>query len=389
MRFGPTKFPEPVLVTRPLLPNLDSVQRKLAEVWDSRWITNHGRQHTLLEERLTQFLKVGQLSLFNNGTVALLAACKALGLSGEVITTPFTFAATPHVLNWCRITPVFCDIDPISMNLNPHKLESQITPTTTAIMPVHVFGVPCDVAAIQAVADRHGLKVVYDAAHACGIEVNGEGIGTFGDVSMFSFHATKLFHTVEGGALVCKDAISKTEFDLIRNFGIKNEEEVLMPGINGKMNEIQAAIGLLVLDDLAEEHAKRGALIAAYREALEGIPGITCPPVLPNVKSNNQYFVIRIDAERFGCSRDYVCEEFKKYNVFTRKYFYPLCSQFSCYADLPSASQENLPVATRVAEEVLSLPLYGGLSVNDVQKIVAILRSFAGQKNLPNAVAGC
>lgn len=388
MRFVPSRFSEPIFVTRPLLPSLESFQRKLTEIWDSRWLTNHGRQHMLLEDRLTRVLGVKELSLFNNGTIALMTACRALGLSGEVITTPFTFAATPHALTWCGITPVFADIDPVTLNLDTQQIEKLITPSTTAILPVHVFGVPCDVAGIQDVANRYGLKVIYDAAHACGVEIDGKGIGNFGDLSMFSFHATKLFHTLEGGALTCSDTSIKMQLDLMRNFGIKNEEEVLLPGINGKLNEVQAAVGLLILENLPEEYAKRGLLIAAYREALEGVPGIICPPEFPNVKGNNQYFVIRINEEQFGCSRDEVYESFKKYNVFTRKYFYPLCSQFSCYENLSSASRENLPIATQIANEVLSLPLYGGLSESDVQQIAAILQSFSSQRIYPAIAAG-
>ncbi|MCK4827649.1 DegT/DnrJ/EryC1/StrS family aminotransferase, partial [bacterium] len=241
-------FEEPIYVTRPLLPDIKELTGKLEEIWDAKWLTNSGPQHVLLEEMLSKTLRVPNTSLFNNGTIALMTACQSLRLSGEVITTPFTFPATPHVLSWNNIKPVFCDIDPGTMNIDAQKIESMITPETTAIMPVHVFGTPCDVVKIQEIADRYSLKVIYDAAHAFGVEFEGQGIGNFGDISMFSFHATKLFHTAEGGALTFKDTNMKARIDLLKNFGIKNEEEVVMPGINGKMNEIQAALGLVNLE---------------------------------------------------------------------------------------------------------------------------------------------
>ena len=372
-------FAEPIYVTRPLCPPLHLIQEKLAEVWEARWLTNMGRQHHSLEQALVQVLKVPYLSLFNNGTIALITACQSLRLTGEVITTPFTFAATPHVLAWNNIQPIFCDIDPITMNLDADKVESMITPKTTAIMPVHVFGTPCRVDKIQEVADRYGLRVVYDAAHAFGVELDGVGIGNFGDISMLSFHATKLFHTVEGGALVYNDKNLKARIDLLKNFGIKNEEEVMMPGINGKMNEVQAAIGLVVLAGIQEERAKRERIIATYKACLSEVPGITLLPELPGVKSNHQYMVIRISEAEFGCSRDTVYQELRKYNVFTRKYFYPLCSDFACYRHLPSAGDANLPVARQVVNEVMSLPLYGDLGQAGSEKISQIIRRIQQQ----------
>lgn len=369
-------FEQPVYVTRPLLPDLAAIQSKLQEVWQSQWLTNMGPQHDRLEARITEILKVPYLSLFNNGTIALITACQSLRLQGDVITTPFTFAATPHVLVWNNIKPIFCDIDPVTMNIDAEKIELMITPQTTGILPVHVFGVPCDVNKIQDIADRYGLKVVYDAAHAFGVEIDGVGIGTFGDISMMSFHATKLFHTVEGGALTYRDKNLKDRIYLLKNFGIKNQEEVVMPGINGKMNEIQAAIGLVVLDYIEEERKKRGVLIDAYRRCLGDVKGISFTPDFAGVKSNNQYFVIRINEAEFGRSRNHVHEEFKKFNVFTRKYFYPLCSSYSCYRQLPSSAESNLPVAHRVVQEVLSMPLYGQLAVSDIEKICDILKSF-------------
>lgn len=369
-------FPKPIYVTRPILPDLDQMKDKLKEVWESQWLTNNGPQHLLFEQRLLDVLKVPYLSLFNNGTIALIVACQSLRLSGEVITTPFTFPATPHVLSWNNIRPVFCDIDPLTLNIDADKIESMITPQTTGILAVHVFGTPCDVDGIQEVADRYGLRVVYDAAHAFGVEIGGKGIGTYGDISMFSFHATKLFHTTEGGALTYNDENLKQRIDLLKNFGIKNEEEVVMPGINGKMTEIQAAIGMLLIDHVEEERQRRGLIFKAYHEHLQGVEGITfLPHEQEGVVKSYQYCILRIDEQAFGCSRDFVYHEFKKYNVFTRKYFSPLCSNYTCYKHLPSAHPLNLPVANKIVSEVLSMPFYGGLSTDDVGKICDILKS--------------
>jgi dTDP-4-amino-4,6-dideoxygalactose transaminase len=370
-------FDVPIYITRPLLPDLNLVMEKFKEIWGSQRLTNNGPQHELLEDKLSHVLKVPYLSLFNNGTIALIVACQSLRLSGEVITTPFTFPATPHVLTWNNIKPVFCDIDPVTMNINADKIESMITPRTTAILGVHVYGTPCDVIKIQEVADRYGLRVVYDAAHAFGAEINGTGIGDFGDISMFSFHATKLFHTAEGGALTFKDKNLKPRIDFLKNFGIKNQEEVMMPGINGKMNELQAALGLIVLDYIEDEKMKRKKLLEIYNNCLKDVQGLTLSiNEKPGIKQSYQYFVIRIDKKLFGASRDYVYQEFKKYNIFTRKYFYPLCSDYTCYKHLPSSDRTNLPVANRIAEEVLSMPFYGGLGTDDVENICEILKSF-------------
>ena len=374
-------FKEPIYVTRPLLPDMAIFSEKLEEIWDSKRLTNNGPQHRLLETELIKYLKVPGISLFNNGTIALIVACQSLRLSGEVITTPFTFPATPHVLTWNNIKPIFCDIDPLTMNIDADKIESLITPKTTAILAVHVFGTPCDVTKIQEIADRYGLKVIYDAAHAFGEEINGEGIGSFGDITMFSFHATKLFHTAEGGALTFKDPALKQRIDFLKNFGIKNEEEVMMPGINGKMNELQAALGLVVLDYIEEERKKRKQLSDIYLKYLDSIDGIsTFPANIPGLKSSLQHFVIRIDEKKFGASRNYVYENLKQYNVHTRKYFYPLCSDYPCYKHLPSSGKKNLPVANKVAEEVLSLPFFGDLLISDAEKICSILISFRGKR---------
>lgn len=368
-------FDKPIYITRPLLPNLNSVMGRLQDVWKAQWLTNNGYQHQLLEEKLKDYLKVPALSLFTNGTIALIVACQSMRLSGEVITTPFTFPATPHVLAWNGIRPIFCDVDPVTMNIDTEKIELLITPQTTAILAVHVFGTPCNVMKIQQIANRYGLRVVYDCAHAFGSEVDGIGIGNFGDVSMFSFHATKLFHTGEGGALTYRDPNLKPRVDFLKNFGIKNEDEVVMPGINGKMSEIQAALGLAVLECIEEEKKKRRLLREAYEYHLSDIEGISCVEEKQGVKSSCQYFVIRIDENAFGKSRDYVYDKLKEFNVFTRKYFYPLCSEYPCYRQLPSSSPANLPVAHKVVQEALSMPFYGGLYVDDIERICEIVKS--------------
>jgi dTDP-4-amino-4,6-dideoxygalactose transaminase len=370
-----TPFDKPIYISRPLLPNLDEFTERLKEIWDSKWLANSGPQHVAFEKELSDKLKVPFTSLFNNGTIALIIACQSLRLSGEVITTPFTFPATVHTLIWNNIRPVFCDIDPITMNIDVSKLESLITPQTTAILGVHLFGQPCNVSQIQGIADRYGLKVLYDAAHVFGVELCGQGIGNFGDVSMISFHATKIFHTAEGGALMMKDKVLKERVDYLKNFGIKNEEEVVMPGINGKMSELHAALGLVNLKYVDEEVQKRKRLYEVYVQGLMGLEGIDFNVPEANVKSNYQYFVIRIDPVSFGKTRDEVHELFEQFNVFTRKYFYPLCSNYPCYRSLPSASPSLLPVANKVANQVLCLPLYGGLDTEDVTKICRILKA--------------
>ena len=370
-------FAKRIYVIRPVFPTIEEVTEKLRDIWAAQWLTNNGPQHTMLEHELKEFLRVPYLSLFNNGTIALIVACQSLRLSGEVITTPFTFAATPHVLSWNNISPIFCDVDAETMNIDAEKIESMITPHTTAILAVHVFGTPCAVDKIQEVADRYGLRVIYDAAHAFGVELGGRGIGTFGDISMFSFHATKLYHTVEGGALTHGDKNLKTRIDLLKNFGIKNEEEVVMPGINGKLNEISAAIGRIMLGYVETERQKRIHLHEIYNEELGDVDGIKLMPTCAeNVKLNYQYYVVRIDEKIFGRSRDFVYDELRNYNVFARKYFHPLCSEFTCYRQLNSARVENLPVANVIGQQVLSLPMYGDLADDDVRKICAIIKSF-------------
>ncbi|MEJ2166197.1 MAG: DegT/DnrJ/EryC1/StrS family aminotransferase [Desulfobacterales bacterium] len=366
-------FEKPIYVTRPTLPDLNEVYSKIDEIWDSQWLTNIGHQHREFEFKVKEYLGVPNVSLFCNGTMALQLACQALRLSGEVITTPFTFAATSHVLYWNNLTPVYCDIEPRSFNIDPDRIESLITPYTTAILPVHVFGHPCDIKAIAAIAKRYGIRVIYDAAHCFGVEVNGEPIGNFGDISMFSFHATKIFHTVEGGALTYRDSSLKERLELARNFGFKGEEKIVVPGINGKMNEIQAAIGILMLDLIKAETRKRKQLSVIYRERLKSIPGINFIKDISKVKHNYYNFAITVNEKEFGTNRDELYVSLKKYNVFTRKYFYPLCSQLQCYKQLPSSSAANLPVAEKITRMVLCLPLYGLLNEEDIHRICDIV----------------
>lgn len=367
-------FEKPIYVTRPLLADLSEVNGAIQEIWESQWLTNGGAKHQLLESELKKTLKVPGLSLFNNGTIALIVAIQAMRLSGEVITTPFTFPATTHVLPWNNITPVFCDVNEETLTIDPEKLESLITAKTTGILGVHVYGMPCNVYAIQEIADRYGLRVIYDAAHAFGTEINGNGIGTFGDVSMFSFHSTKLFHTLEGGALTFNDPHLKARIDLLKNFGIKNEEQVIVPGINGKMNEVQAAMGLINLRYLDDERQKRRLIIEKYQKNFENVEGIKVFTIPENIRNSYQYFMIRI-TEEFGVNRDYIHTELKKYNVITRKYFYPLCSEYSCYRQLPSAIASNLPVAHKIVKQVLCLPLYGNLKLDEVDGICEMILS--------------
>ena len=374
---APAPFDAPVYVTRPLLPPLTAVMDRLQEVWTSQQLTNIGAQHERLEAALRAHLGTEHLSLFTNGTVALITAIRALGLSGDVVTTPFTFPATPHALSWSGLTPVFADVDPCTLNLDPGAVERAITARTSAILAVHVYGHACEVDQLERVANRHGLKIIYDAAHAFGGRVNGRPIGACGDVTMFSFHATKLFHTAEGGALTCRDASLKQRIDDMRNFGIHGPDRVDAIGLNGKMTELQAALGLCVLERLGEELAQRRLLLARYRDRLAGLLGITWMPAANHADASCQYAVIRVDESRFGCSRDRLHEALRGFNVFTRKYFHPLCADYSCYRDLPSAAPDALPVARRAVREVLCLPLYGGLAEADVDRICDMIALLA------------
>ena len=366
-------FQDPVYVTRPVLPPLKEYTSRLEAVWERQWLTNHGCEQVELQRRLREYLRARYLTLFNNGTSALFLGIRALGLSGEVITTPFTFPATAHAISWNGLVPVFCDLDPKTMCLDPNRIESLITERTSAVLGVHVYGIPCDTAAIQDIADRHELKVMYDAAHAFGVEINGQPIGNFGDMSMMSFHATKLFNTAEGGCLIYHEPKFEEQLRLLQNFGIKNENEVAISGLNAKMNELEAALGLCVLECVREERNRRSKIVEAYRATLENVRGITCQPTRKDVRESFQYFVIRVDDSSFGASRDKVFERLRRGNVFARKYFYPLCSDYPCYRHLSSAAPENLPVAGKIANQVLSLPLYGSLPPAHAEKIARMI----------------
>lgn len=369
-------FKKPIYITRPLLPSLDKYKKLLEQVWDSQWITNNGPKHKKLEKKLRNYLKVPSLSLFNNGTTALITAIQSLKLTGEIITTPFTFPATPHAINWNHLIPVFADIKKNDFTIDPRSIEKHINKKTSAILAVHVFGQPCDVYAIENIAKCYKLKIIYDAAHAFGTEINGIPIGQFGDISMFSFHATKLFNTAEGGALAFNDLRLKKIIELTKNFGIKNEEEVLLPGLNGKMNELQSSLGLLNLEEINEEKSKRQNIYNTYITELKNVTGVSLSELDTKNKNSLQYFVLRINKEKFGISRDDVYRKFKKYNIYTRKYFYPLCSEYNCYKNLPSADKKNLPVANQVVKEILTMPFYGSLKDEEVTKICFILKSF-------------
>ena len=360
-----------ITVTSPLLPDLDEFHGLLKEIWESKWITNNGSFHKKLEAALCEYLKVPYVSLFTNGTLPLLTALQALRITGEVITTPYSFVATTHALWWNGIKPVFVDIDPHTGNLDPNKIEAAITPKTTAILPVHVYGKPCDVDAIQAIADKYGLKVIYDAAHAFGVEVNGESILNAGDMSTLSFHATKVFNTIEGGAMIMHDAKTKQRIDYLKNFGFAGETEVVGPGINSKMDEIRSAYGLLNLQQVDDAINARKKVALTYRDGLRDVPGITFWNDMPGVKHNYSYFPIFVDAEKYGMTRDELYFKMKDQGVWGRRYFYPLISEFSTYRGLESATSENLPQATKMAESVICLPMHHLLLENeDVNRVL-------------------
>ena len=358
-----------ITVTSPLVPNLDELNELLKDIWSRKWLTNNGHYHQELEKALCEYLKVPYISLFTNGTLPLITALQALRITGEVITTPYSFVATTHSLWWNGIKPVFVDIDPKTGNLDPEKIEAAITPRTTAIMPVHVYGKPCDTVRIKEIADKYGLKVIYDAAHAFGVEVNGESILNAGDMSTLSFHATKVYNTVEGGALVMHDAETKKRIDYLKNFGFAGETTVVAPGINSKMDEIRAAYGLLNLKQVDKAIEARKAIAAQYRAGLQNIKGIRFLSDIDGVKHNYAYFPVFIDEQEYGLSRDELYNKLKENNIFARRYFYPLISNFPTYRGLESAVPANLPVATKLAEQVLCLPMYAGLEERDALKI--------------------
>ena len=362
-----------ITVTSPLLPDLDELNEMLKDIWNSKWVTNNGKYHKQLEKELADYLKVPYVCLFTNGTLPLITALQALRVVGEVITTPYSFVATSHSLWWNGIKPVFVDIDPNNCGLDPEKIEAAITPKTTAIMPVHCYGKPCDVEGIQEVADKYGLKVIYDAAHAFGVEINGKSILEYGDMSTLSFHATKVYNTLEGGALIVKNEKMKQRIDYLKNFGFSGETEVVAPGINGKVDEVRAAYGILNLRQVGKAIEARHQVAIRYREGLCGVEGISFFDDTPGVKHNYSYFPIFIDAEKYGMTRDELYFKIRKQNVLGRRYFYPLISTFSTYRGLESSKQENLPVAHRVAEQVICLPMHHELSDGDVERILKLI----------------
>ncbi len=364
------EIPKQITVTSPLLPNLDEFNDFLRQIWDSKWITNNGSFHQKLESALCEYLKVPYISLFTNGTMPLITALQALRITGEVITTPYSFVATTHAIWWNGAKPVFVDVDPRTGNIDADKIEAAITPKTTAIMPVHVYGQPCDTRRIQEIADKYGLKVIYDAAHAFGVEVNGESILNAGDVSTLSFHATKVYNTIEGGALVMHDEAIKKRIDFLKNFGIADEVTVVGPGINAKVDEIRSAYGLLNLRQVDKAIQARQQVAVAYRKALRAVEGITFFDDVPGIKHNYSYFPIFVNAEQYGMTRDDLYLRLKGQGILGRRYFYPLISSFSTYRALPSASPENLSFAARMAEEVICLPMHHELSEVDIERIL-------------------
>lgn len=364
---------KPIYVTQPFLPPLAEFQPYLEQIWKSKWLTNSGPFHQELETKLAEYLGVDQLALFANGTLALVTALQALRITGEVITTPFSFVATAHSLLWNGIKPVFVDIDPETFNLDPEKIEAAITPYTTAIMPVHVYGKPCAVEKIQKIADIYGLKVIYDAAHAFGVTYKGESILKHGDLSILSFHATKVFTTFEGGAIICPDAKIKKRIDDLKNFGFAGEVTVIAPGINAKMNELQAAMGLLQLKHIDAAIKRRFQIDKLYREALTAVKGVCCPLLPEKVKYNFSYFPILVEKD-YPLSRDGLYDELRLHGILPRRYFYPLISDFPMYRGLPSSVPSNLPTAKNVANKVLCLPIYPALEDENVMKIVSLIR---------------
>ncbi len=359
-----------ITVTSPLLPDLEEFNGYLQDIWSGKWITNNGKYHKELEKALAEYLKVPYVSLFTNGTLPLMCALQALRITGEVITTPYSFVATTHSLWWNGIKPVFVDIDPTTCNLDSKKIEAAITPKTTAIMPVHCYGKPCDMDGIQEIADKYGLKVIYDAAHAFGVEVNGKSVLAAGDMSTLSFHATKVYNTIEGGALICHDEKTKARIDYLKNFGFAGETTVIAPGINGKMDEVRSAYGLLNLKQVDAAIEARHQVAIRYRETLRKVDGITFFDDMPGVRHNYSYFPIFIDAEKYGMTRDELYFKMKEQNVLGRRYFYPLISEFSTYRGLESSKSENLPIAHKIADSVICLPMHHELGEEDITRIL-------------------
>jgi dTDP-4-amino-4,6-dideoxygalactose transaminase len=363
-----------IYVTKASLPPLEEFIPYLEKIWASKWLTNAGPFHEQLEKELSQFLGVEHIALFTNGTIALITALQALRITGEVITTPYSFVATSHSLLWNGIKPVFVDIDPLTLNLDPSKIEAAITPHTTAIMPVHCYGHPCDVGQIQKIADTYGLKLIYDAAHAFGVQLHAGSLLSHGDLSVLSFHATKVFNTFEGGAIVCPDAKTKRRIDHLKNFGFVDEVTVVAPGINGKMSEFNAALGLLQLKGIDAALGKRKAIDARYREGLAGVEGIYCLQGAGEKVANYAYFPILVRPE-YPMTREALYQKLRDNGIYARRYFYPLISDFPMYRGLPSAAQSNLPVASKASSEVICLPIYPDLGFNDISHVIKIISS--------------
>ena len=374
-------FEKPIYVIKPFLPPIEEFCKGLKEIWDNRWLTNNGPIVQRFCRQLSNYFETENICLFNNGTLALQIGLQGMGIAGEVITTPFTFVATTHALFWNKIRPVFVDIEPDYYTLDPEKVEAAITPWTTAILAVHVFGHPCNVHALADIARRHNLRLIYDAAHAFGVRIGNKSIAHFGNMSMFSFHATKLYHSLEGGMLTFQDSGLKGTLDYLKNFGFKNEVEVVMPGTNAKMNEMQALMGSMVLGYVNELIEKRQQITEIYRERLNDILGIKLPPNLPtDVRYNYAYMPIEVDGAQFRISRDELYEELKKYNIHTRRYFYPLICDYSCYRNV--SVKDPLTIAYNVSSRILTLPIYYDLSLEDVEKICDIIAAIHHRKSM-------
>ena len=370
-----------ITVTSPLLPDLDEFHALLKQIWDKKWITNNGSFHRQLEKELAEYLGVPYISLFTNGTLPLITALQALHITGEVITTPYSFVATTHSIWWNGAAPVFVDVDPTTGNIDPDKIEGAITPRTTAIMPVHVYGKPCDVERIAAIAKKHNLKVIYDAAHAFGVKHNGKSILEEGDLSTLSFHATKVYNTIEGGAMIMHDAEMKQRIDYLKNFGFAGETEVVGPGINSKMDEIRSAYGILNLRQVDSAIAMRRKVAQRYVEALKDIDGLTTFPYIEQSFGSEQqttlnysYFPIFVDEKQYGMSRDELYFKMKDNDVLGRRYFYPLISTFATYRSLPSANQQNLPNAHKLADTVICLPIHHAMTDSDVDRVINLIK---------------
>lgn len=363
-----------ITVTSPLLPDLKEFEKSLEDIWSRKWLTNNGEYHKKLEAALSEYLGVPYLSLFTNGTLPLITALQALRITGEVITTPYSFVATTHSIWWNGIKPVFVDVEEKTGNIDPAKIEAAITPRTTAIMPVHVYGTPCRTDEIQKIADKYGLKVIYDAAHAFGVKVGGKSILEEGDISTLSFHATKVFNTVEGGALICRDEATKKRIDYLKNFGFADEVTVVAPGINSKMDELRSSYGLLNLKQVDKAIESRKATALKYREGLKDVPGVRWLEDIEGVRHNYSYFPLFIDEEKYGMGRDELYARLKEHNILGRRYFYPLISEFSTYRGLESAAPENLPVAHKLASSVICLPMYAFMEEDDVERVIECVR---------------